>query len=202
MPSYRDLILSKRDLSDERDDWFSGIEGTVVETDPSTFSVKVLIPVIDEEVTYDEWVPLLTPYCGPPGYGHALMPEPGSEVVLFSRGNEGLSLFAISRFNEEYTPPDEALDGTHVLKTPRALKLLADLAALVKSGEAVDADAPDVRLKSGSAIGIHVQGAHVGFMGATPVARQQLPGPAVDEASDRELTNALRSALIALGLCQ
>jgi hypothetical protein len=193
-----------------RDDWFSGVEGIVVETDPTTYCVKVIIPSVDEEMVFDDWVPVLTPFAGPPGYGAAFMPAPGSEVVLFSRGNEGLSLFAVSRFNEEYLPPAEAADGSHVLKTPHALKLLADLLVLIRSGQTVtvqgvsgvNADAPDVRLMSGGAVGVHAQGAKVGFMGASPVTRRPLPGPAIDPASCIALANAIRAALIALGLCE
>ena len=196
---------------ESRDDWFSGIEGIVAEVDSTTYSVKVVITSIDEEMIFDEWVPVLTPYVGTPGYGLAFMPEVGSEVALFSRGNEGRSLFAVSRYSEEdYLPPTESHDGSLVLKTPRALKLLADLAVLISSGQTttvqgatrVDADAPDVRLMSGGSVSVHGQGNKVGFLGRSPVARQTLPGPATDLGSCIALANALRAAMISFGLCQ
>lgn len=132
--------------------------------------------------------------------------------------NEGATLFYLPRYNEDYRPPAEFADGSRGLKCDSAYRLLCDLLIQiisqtrvqvrgesrvdVESAGAIDVDAPDVQLKSGGAVSVHARGAEVGFMGAPPVARQQLPGPAVDEASDRALTNALRSALIALGLCE
>jgi hypothetical protein len=199
----------KRETHEQRADWFAGIEGHVVKVDSETFSVKVLIDSVDAEMYYDVWVPVLTPYAGGDGYGMAFMPAVGSEVVLFSRGNEGLNLFAISRFNEERRPPQESRDGSLVIKTPRALKLIAELLILIQSdevvtvrgGAGVDCDAPDVRLMSGGSVGVHAQGSAVGFLGKGPVGRQHLPGPAVDPASTMALANAIRQALINFGLC-
>lgn len=193
----------------EREDWFAGIEGRVVEVDHETFSVKVILDSIDEGMFFDAWVPVLTPYVGTDGNGMAFMPEVGSEVVLFSRGNEGLNLFAIPRFNEEFRPPQESLDGSLVIKTPRALRLIAELLILIQSGDVVtvrgaagvDCDAPDVKLMDGGSVAVHARGAAVGFLGAGPRGRQHLPGPAVDPASTMALANAIRLVLINFGLC-
>ena len=119
MPRRR-LFHPKADPHASRADWFSGIEGIVAEVDHATASVKVLIPVMDEHHVHDEWVPVLTPFVGPPGYGAVSLPAPGSEVVLFSRGNEGVSLFCLPRFNEDYLPPAEFQDSSRGLKTDTA----------------------------------------------------------------------------------
>lgn len=216
--SYRDIISDRSKAHTAREDWFNCVEGIVAERDATTMAVKVVIPSIDESFVHDEWVDALVPWVGPDGYGPAHLPALGSEVILFSRMNEGATLFYLPRYNEEYRPPAEFADGSRGCKCDSVYRLLCNLLIQiisqtrvqvrgesrvdVESAGAVDVDAPDVRLKGGGAVGVHARGAEVGFMGAPPVARQQLPGPAVDEASDRALTNALRVALIALGLCE
>ena len=42
----------------------------------------------------------------------------------------------------------------------------------------------------------------VGFLGATPVARQSVPAAATDPATTQALVNAIRSALVTNGLLQ
>jgi hypothetical protein len=202
--------LARQQVTDheDREDWFSGVAAIVAEADPATMSVKCVIPEIDEHRVHDEWIPVLTPFVGKPGYGAAFIPALGSEVVLFSWGSEGLTLYAIPRFNELYTAPPEFADGSRGCKCDTVLRLLCDLLIEIRSqtqvqvqaGQEVNADAPDVRLRAGGAVGVHTQGAKVGFLGAAPVARQQLPGPAVDLETCKTLANALRAALISFGL--
>ena len=204
------LLRNRRRAHDERSDWFNCVEAIVGEVNSETLEVKVIIPALDENLVHDEWVPQLVPWVGPSGYGPFNAPEVGSEVVLFSRLNEGSTLFYLSRYNEEFTPPSEGADGSRGFKSDRIVRLLCDLLFEIASGTQVlvraagraDVQAPDVFLKSEGGVSVHGQGAKIGFLGAAPVARQQLPGPAVDEPSDRALTNALREALITLGLCQ
>ena len=201
-PGYRRLLSDRRRAHASRDDWFSGVEGIVAEVDHSTASVKVIIPALDENRLHDEWVPVLTPFVGPPGYGAVSLPAPGSEVVLFSRGNEGFSLFCLPRFNEDYTPPAEFSDGSRGLKTDTAYRLIADLLIQLLSGEQVDVDAPLIRLLSGGGESVRCEPDKIGFLGAGAVARRPLPPPATTPAETTALANAIRAALIQLGLCE
>lgn len=193
-----------------REDWFNGVEAVVVERDTAAMAVKVVIPAIDEKRVYDEWVSLLTPFAGPSGYGACFMPGEGAEVVLFSRFNEGLTLYAVPRFNEEFLPPAEFADGSHGLKTDRELKLLADqlisivgqMDVLVRAATTARVEAPDVFLHSGAQVSVHGQGQKVGFLGAAPAVRQALPDPANDIGSVIALANAMRSLLITFGFAQ
>jgi Type VI secretion system/phage-baseplate injector OB domain len=189
-----------REAHASRRDWFNAIEGIVAETDPVTMSVKVTIPVLDEHTVFDEWIPVLTPFVGPEGYGACFLPAVGSEVILFSRGNEGLSLYALSRFNEGRDVPAEFRDGSRGLKSEKTLKLLSDQLlqlvgltfVLIRSNDDIDLDAPDVRLLSGGAVSVHAAGNAVGFLGADPAERQQLPPDAVDLETCKALCNALK----------
>lgn len=191
-------------------DWFNCVEGIVAEVHPATLEVKAVIPALDENLVHDVWIPPLVSWVGPPGYGPFHTPALGSEVILFSRLNEGSTLFYLSRFNEEFTPPAEAADGSRGFKSDRIVRLLCDLLfevasqtqVLIRAAQRADVQAPDVFIKSEGGVSVHGKGAKVGFLGAAPVARQALPGPANSLESCIALANALRAALINLGLCE
>ncbi|HEX8336898.1 MAG TPA: hypothetical protein VF621_09210, partial [Pyrinomonadaceae bacterium] len=175
---YRDIINNRSKTHTAREDWFAGVEGIVAERDAATMAVKVIIPSIDESYVHDEWVDALAPWVGPDGYGPAHLPALGSEVVLFSRMNEGATLFYLARYNEDFRPPAEFADGSRGCKCDSPYRLLCDLLIQilsqtrvqvrgetrvdVESAGAVDVGAPDVRLVNGGAVGVHVRGAEVG----------------------------------------
>lgn len=193
-----------------REDWMVAVEGIVADTaDPlSQHRVKVIIPVIDENVVYDEWVTALMPWVGPAGYGPVHLPEPGTEVVLFGRLGQKHTLFYVSRYNEDILPPD--LGGARGLKTDTAYKLLADLfihfisqqAVLVQAATQADVKAPLVRLMGNENEVVRVEPSKIGFLGASAIARRTLPGPATDLTTNNALTNAIRQLLIDVGLAQ
>ncbi|MET0623103.1 MAG: phage baseplate assembly protein V [Pyrinomonadaceae bacterium] len=189
------------------------VEGIVAEvSDPEGMHrIRVVIPSMDESIVHDEWVCALVPWVGSAGFGPVNLPEVGSEVLLFGRLGQKHSLFYLCRFNEDFIVPGEFIgDEARGLKTDGRYKLLAELLlevisqtqVLVKGGSLAEVDAPNVKLKAGGNVAVHAQGSKVGFLGAAPVARQTLPAPATDLASCIALTNALRAALIALGLGQ
>jgi hypothetical protein len=169
---------------------------------------------------HDEWVPVLTPFAGPDGYGAAFMPALGSEVVLFSEGNEGLSLFCLPRFNEDYKPPEEAADGSRVIKSDTPLRLLCDVLlqiiggqdVLLQAGQQTDVKGQVVKVTAedqaevkGQSVSLNTggemfraEGNNLGFRGAA-IARRALPAPG---ALDTPLTIAIRQLLIDVGLAQ
>jgi hypothetical protein len=188
------------------------VEGIVADVgdEEHMHRIRVIIPSVDESIVHDEWVAALVPWVGPAGYGPVNLPEIGSEVLLFGRLGQKHSLFYLCRFNEDFSVPGQFVDdGARGLKTDGKYKLLADLVIHIASltqvkvaaGALADVDAPDVRLMSGDAVGVHAQGAKVGFMGAAPVGRQPLPAQAINLATCIALANAARAALIAQGLC-
>ncbi|MGH9941502.1 MAG: phage baseplate assembly protein V [Pyrinomonadaceae bacterium] len=212
------MLGGGRDQS--RDDWMVAVEAIVADTnDPeSQHRIKVIIPVIDENRVHNEWVTALVPWVGPAGYGPAHLPTIGTEVVLFGRLGQKHSLFYLSRFNEDFLVPVEFADDSRGLKCDTTYRLLCarliqvlsqtqvfvrgEQCVDVQGGTAVDVEAPDVRLLGAGAVGVHAQGAKVGFLGAGPIARQSLPGPATDVGSCIALANAMRSLLINFGFAQ
>ncbi len=195
-----------------RDNWMIAAEATVTDNvDPAGLhAVKVRLDVIEESGTPDQWATALVPWVGAAGYGPSQAPEVGSEVLLFGRLGERHTLFYLSRFNEDFQTPAEFADGSRGFKNDRVTRLLGDLLVQVISdtqlylggGVAADVDAPDVRLKAGGAMSVHGQGDKVGFLGASPSARETLPGPASNLATCIALANAMRSLLITFGLAQ
>lgn len=202
--SFHHLINPRSRVHEERADWFNAVEGIVAETDPATLAVKVIIPSIDEDRVHDEWVEALVSWVGPDGYGPAALPEIGAEVILFSRLNEGVNLFYLARYNEDFHPPAEFADGSRGCKCDTIYRLLGELLIQIASRTAVQVEAPDVKLTGdgGGAVSVHGQGSKVGFLGASPKARQSLPAAATDLGTCIALANAMRSLLISFGLAQ
>jgi hypothetical protein len=200
-------LNNRRQAHDERDDWFTGVSALVAECDLTTLAIKVIIPVLDENEVYGEWVTPLVPWVGPDGYGPVFPPAIGSEVVLFSEMNDGETLFYLSRYNEDFGVPNEFGDGARGLKTDTKYRLLADLLieiisqqqVLVQGANRVDVKAPLVLLLGGESEVVRVEPNKVGFLGAAAIARQTLPGPADSLPSYIALTNAIRMLLINLG---
>ena len=210
--SLYNLIGSRRHNDSARDNWMIAIEGVVVENnDPERMHrIKCTIPVIDESMVFDDWIPAMTPWCGAPGYGPVNPPALNSEVLLFGRLGEPDILFYLSRYNEDHLSPEEFTDGSRGLKTDTAYKLLADLfieiiskqTILIKATEQADVRAAVVRLMGDESEGVRVEPSKLGFLGASPIPRQSLPAPATDLGSCITLANAIRSMLIQFGLAE
>lgn len=142
MRSYSKIFGDKRRAHAAREDWFSAVEAIVAEVDPRTMAVKVIIPSIDEDRVHDEWVDALMPWVGPDGYGPAHLPAIGSEVILFSRLNEGVTLFYLSKYNEDFRPPAEFADGARGLKTEADYRLISEGDLYLRGGRVIiEADA-------------------------------------------------------------
>lgn len=197
---------------DRRDLLMIAVEGIVAQNDDPKHMhrVRVVIPSIDDELVYDEWVTAMIPFCGEQGYGPVHLPAIGSEVLLFGRLGDVHTLFYLSRFNEDFGIPGEFYDGSRGLKTETAYKLLADLFIQIVSqtiitlqaAERADVDSPDIFLRGGGGVSLRAQGSKIAFLGALPIARQTLPGPATDLGSCIMLANAIRQLLITFGLAQ
>lgn len=195
-------VIDKRASRASEIEWLIAVEGIVVDNrDPEgQHRIKVLIPSIDENYVHDEWVTALVPWTGPDGYGPAHIPEVGSEVVLFGRLGQTHTLYYLARYNEEHRVPD--LDDARGLKTDGAYRIIADGLIEVMSAQHTDIKAPQVRLLGGDAEVIRVEPHKLGVLGASPISRQQLPGPASDLSSCIALVNAVRRLLIDFGFAR
>lgn len=203
------------------DRWFIAVNGIVadVEDPEGLHRVRCVIPDISEDIIHDDWIEPMMPWVGPNQYGPHHLPALGSEVLLFGAKGQKFSLFYVSRYNTNFRPPAaEFADGSRGGKVDTPYRLLGDLLIQilsqtqvfvrgeqrvdVQAGQAIDADAPDVRLMGEGGVSVHGQGDKVGFLGAGPAARQALPDPATNLATCIELTNAIRALLITFGLAE
>jgi hypothetical protein len=108
--SANDLsALLQRGDEDDRDHWFSGVEGIVAENkDPEhRCRVQCKIPLVDEENVYPIWARRINLFTGGPGYGDFHPPEKGTEVVLWGRLNDMHNLFYAPLYNEDYPVPTD-----------------------------------------------------------------------------------------------
>lgn len=119
---------------EEHGAWLSGVPAIVADNqDPErSHRVRVIIPSIDPNEIFDEWARQMV-FCLGKGFGSAMIPPKGSEVVLFGQLGQKYNLFYGSLYNEEMTVPDsyddENVAGIHA---PGELKFIAEtLARLV-----------------------------------------------------------------------
>lgn len=109
--------------------WLVAVPGIVAENeDPEhQHRVKVVIPSIDEDRVFDDWVKQLVLYVGPPGYGSFFVPEKGVEVALFGELGEKHTLFYIPVFNEDFvTPSDFDSPAKAGFRAPADFKVIAE----------------------------------------------------------------------------
>lgn len=157
-----DHIGGKRNTGDIREDWMVAVEGiVVVNEDPEgQHRIKVVIPVIDEAVMFDEWVTALIPWVGPDGYGPVNAPELGSEVVLFGRLAEKHNLFYLARYNEDFRVAAEFADGARGLKTDGDYRIIGEGDLYLRGGRVIiEADA-SIRITAPG--GFFVNGKRIG----------------------------------------
>jgi hypothetical protein len=175
--------------------WLLGLEALVADVSDleGMHRIRVTIPSIDEAAVHDEWIPAMTTWVGPAGYGPVNLPELMSEVLLFGRLGQKHSLFYLSRYGEDTTIPGEFVgDNARGLKTDGRYKLLADLLIEIVSQAQVDVKAPIVRLIAGDSEVVRAESDRIGFLGASPATRQTLPPDATDLPSCIALCNALK----------
>ncbi len=192
--------------------WFIAIEGIVVETaiNDGIPQIKAKVGIIHDEYVHDEWITAMMAWVGADGYGPVNLPALGSEILIFGRLGQKHTLFALSRYNEEFHAPPEFADGSRGLKTDTAYKILADFmisiisqqTLLLQATNQADVKANVVRLLGGNSECVRAEPNKIGFLGAAAIARQTLPPTATDLGSCITLANAMRQLLIQFGFAQ
>lgn len=143
-------LYNSIDAKDDADSPFVGEFGIVAEVDHRTLRVKVIIPAIDENLVHDDWVTPLVAWTGKPGYGPVNAPQLGSEVALFGRFGDTLTLFYLSRYNEDFQVPSEFPEGVRGLRTEGDYKIISDLDLVLIGGR--------IHLESSSSVRIVAPG--------------------------------------------
>lgn len=102
-------LLDTREDDDDRDFWFSGVEGIVHNNDDPERRgrVQCVIPSIDENVVYPIWARKMGLFTGGRGYGDFHYVAVGAEVVLFGRLGDTKNLFYAPLYNEDYPVPTD-----------------------------------------------------------------------------------------------
>jgi hypothetical protein len=129
---YREITKRTESVIDNNERWMTGVTGIVAENnDPENqHRVKVIIPSIDENETYDEWVRQMV-FCMGDGFGSVFIPPVGSEVVLFGTLGEKYNLFYASLYNEEMQISSVLNKDKAGIHAPKDLYLIAELTAKI-----------------------------------------------------------------------
>jgi hypothetical protein len=141
-----ELMGNKEWTGQNPDKWMFALNAIVaVNEDPEhQHRIKVIIPVIDESVIHDKWIPRAVWWAGAPGYGDFHYPEKGSEVLLFGRLGQKHNLYYISRFNESYVVPKDFWLPPHTrgFRTDGDYKSIVELDHQIRAGRfLIEADA-------------------------------------------------------------
>ncbi len=130
---YKEARISGTDAVAGEGRWMIGVNGIVAENqDPEKqHRVKLIIPSIDENLIFDEWARSFA-FCLGNGYGTALIPPKGAEVILFGQLGQKFNLFYVPVYNEEMLTPDGFENEMSVgVSAPGDLKFLAELLARI-----------------------------------------------------------------------
>lgn len=137
---YKALAKAAGQQIAKKDRWLVNEYAIVAETDDpeNQHRIKVVIPSINEDEVYDEWVRPMTPFSMGDGFGLVMIPPKGSEVsitgVLAQKHN--LS-YSSAVYNEETRKSDQLGPDTAGIHVPANLKFIAELLATLQ-GENVD----------------------------------------------------------------
>jgi Type VI secretion system/phage-baseplate injector OB domain len=123
---FKQMSKNSESVVDRTERWATGLTGIVAENnDPENqHRVKVIIPSIDENETYDEWVRQFV-FCLGDGFGSVFIPPVGSEVVLFGTLGEKYNLFYASVYNEEMKISSQLSKDIAGIHAPKSLYFIA-----------------------------------------------------------------------------
>lgn len=132
---YRETTRGAKKAVAENGGWLIGVPAIVADNqDPERqHRVRVIIPSIDEDLTFDEWARQMV-FCLGDGFGSAFIPPEGAEVVLFGQLGQKFNLFYAALYNEEMAMPvgfdDEMTVGG---RAPGDLKVIVELLAKIQA---------------------------------------------------------------------
>lgn len=110
---FRAINKKQRELVDNSN-WFQCVPAIVAENeDPEhQHRIKVVIPLIDENLVHDEWIRQMGGFAGSGGYGNFDIPKIGAPVVLFSEFGQGENIYYQCVYNEVNRTPGDFEDET------------------------------------------------------------------------------------------
>jgi hypothetical protein len=112
------------------DDWLTAVPAIVVDNeDPEReHRIKVVIPAMDEEKAYPEWVRSLSALVFGYGFGSFFLPPKGAEVALFGQLGQKHHLFYLGGlYNEDFKVPADFPDASVCgFRVPADFKLIVE----------------------------------------------------------------------------
>lgn len=151
-------IKGAKQANAEEGRWLFGVNGIVADNNDSErqHRVKVIIPSIDEDLVYDEWVRQMV-FCLGNGFGSAFIPPIGTEVVLFGELGEKFNLFYATVYNEEMFVPEgfdnEMTVGIHA---PGNLTFIAEQLAKILA-QNIEINAQQLAKLLGQNVEVHAE---------------------------------------------
>jgi Type VI secretion system/phage-baseplate injector OB domain len=129
---FKQMSKNSESVVDRTERWATGLTGIVAENnDPANqHRIKVVIPSLVENETYDEWVRSFAS-CFGDGFGTCFIPKIGTEVVLFGTLGEKFNLFYASVFNEDYRISNQLSKDIPGIHSPKDLYFIAEQVAKI-----------------------------------------------------------------------
>ena len=88
--------------------------------------VRAIIPAIDEDLIYDEWIRPAA-FCLGDGFGSVFIPPVGSEILVTGTLGQKFNLSYFSTYNEEIMMPSELNKDICGIKVPKDFQLIAQM---------------------------------------------------------------------------
>lgn len=155
---YHKSKKATRETNDNDFRWLMGVTGIVADNeDPEAeHRIRVIIPSIDKDKIFDEWVRQLIPCMGN-GFGLVFIPPKNSEVILFGQIGQKFNLFYSGVYNEthkippDFIRPDGVQDQTiSGMRVEGDLKIISELDMQQRAGRIrIESDSTIVLLAPG-----------------------------------------------------
>lgn len=127
---YKEMARGAGNEIDKNDRWLICESAIVadVEDPERQHRIKVIIPSIDEQMVYDDWVRPLTPFAMGDGFGSVFIPPKGSEVFITGMLGQKYNLVYFGAvYNEETKRSDQLDKDTPGIHVPGNLSFIAAL---------------------------------------------------------------------------
>lgn len=130
MGIYRELLQAGAQAIENDGRWVFNEAAIVadIEDPDKQHRIKVIIPSIDEDLVFDDWVRPLTPFALGDGFGFTFLPEKGAEVAISGVLGQMRNLFYHGAiYNEEVRKAEQLDKDTPGIKVPKNLSFLVAL---------------------------------------------------------------------------
>lgn len=136
MGIYDEHLKGSRNAIDANGDWLKCEFARVAENEDPEMQgrIKVVIPSIDPDNVFDEWVMPIASHCLGNGFGMLMIPPKGAEVMISGvLGQTKNLVYHAAVYNDDFLAPEELTPDTAGIKAPANLSFIAILLLLIKA---------------------------------------------------------------------